>query len=195
MFCLFLWQLVQVLLWFKIRPSGTFFIIIIFHLYLIGVFKKCHVLQDIQISQYIFMLKNSTTSAPDTRKQPLRVWVKSYFFHKLLFGDIKLSDLECRNRKLSAHDCNDHIKRPFSFDNYHETQVRDVAQPRPQSWIYRYSIIPHTQHTYRISAKTTWQLWNVQLILIVAIVGVILNEDSLANTVVASRFQFLIIFS
>ena len=24
MFCLFLWQLVQVLLWFKIRPSGTF---------------------------------------------------------------------------------------------------------------------------------------------------------------------------
>ena len=38
-------------------------------------------------------------------------------------------------------------------------------------------------------------LWNIQLILIVAIVGVILNEDSLANTVVASRFQFLIIFS
>ena len=24
-FCLFLWQLVQVLLWFQIRPSGTFF--------------------------------------------------------------------------------------------------------------------------------------------------------------------------
>ena len=26
MFCLFLWQLLQVLLWFKIRPSGTFFL-------------------------------------------------------------------------------------------------------------------------------------------------------------------------
>ena len=34
-----------------------------------------------------------------------------------------------------------------------------------------------------------------QLIFIVAIVGVILNEDLLANTAVASRFQFLIIFS
>ena len=49
----------------------------------------------------------------DTRKQPIRVRVKSYFFHKLLFGDMKLSDLECRNRKLSAHDCTDHIKRLF----------------------------------------------------------------------------------
>ena len=44
------------------------------------------------------------------------------FFPQLLFGHIKLSDLECRNRKLSAHDCTDHIKRPFSFDNYHETR-------------------------------------------------------------------------
>ena len=144
------------------------------------------------------MLKNSTISAPDTRKQPVHVWVKSYFFHKLPFGDIKLSDLECRNRKLSAHDCTDHIKRPFSFDNYHETRNINTSPPccsTQATIVDRYSIIPHTQHTYRISAKTTWQLWNVQLILIVAIVGVILNEDLLANTVVASRFQFLIIFS
>ena len=49
------------------------------------------------------------------------VYEWSYFFLKLLFGDIKLSDLECRNRKLSAHDCNDIIKRPFSFNNYDET--------------------------------------------------------------------------
>ena len=44
-----------------------------------------------------------------------------FFFHKLLFGDIKLSDLESRNRKLSAHDCNDHIKTLFFSDIYHET--------------------------------------------------------------------------
>ena len=44
-----------------------------------------------------------------------------YFFHKLLFGDIKLSDLERRNKKLSAHDCTYHIKTLFSSDNYHET--------------------------------------------------------------------------
>ena len=54
-------------------------------------------------------------------KQPVRVRVKSNFFHKLLFGDKKLSDLEYRNRKLSALDCTDHIKRLFSSDNYHET--------------------------------------------------------------------------
>ena len=44
-----------------------------------------------------------------------------YFFHKLPFGDIKLSDLECRNRKLSAYDCTYLIKILFSSDNYHET--------------------------------------------------------------------------
>ena len=43
MFCLFLWQLVQVFLWLKIRLSSTFFFLI-FHLYLIGVIKKCHLL-------------------------------------------------------------------------------------------------------------------------------------------------------
>ena len=50
----------------------------------------------------VFMLENCTTSAPDIRKQP--------FVYELLFGDIKQSDLERRNRKLSAHDCTDHIK-------------------------------------------------------------------------------------
>ena len=102
----------------------------------------------------VFMLKNSTTSTPDTRKQPIRVRVKSYFFHKLLFGDMKLSDLECRNRKLSAHDCTDHIKRLFSSDNYHETRNRHVARPRPQPWIYGYSINLLTV----FQLKTTWRL-------------------------------------
>ena len=75
------------------------------------------------------------------------------FFHKLLFGDIKLSDLERRNRKLSAHDCTDHIKTRFSSDiyNYHETwnilkhkSSRHVACTRPQLWKCGYSIITHT---------------------------------------------------
>ena len=48
--------------------------------------------------------------------------IEVFFFHKLLFGDIKLSDLEGRNRKLSAHNCTDHIKTLFSSDNYHETR-------------------------------------------------------------------------
>ena len=56
------------------------------------------------------------------QKATIRVRVNSYFFHKLLFGDIKLSDPEHRNRKLSAHDCTDHIKTLFSSDNYHETR-------------------------------------------------------------------------
>ena len=40
------------------------------------------------------------------QKATVRVRVKSFFFffHKLLFRDIKLSDLGRRNRKLSAHD-------------------------------------------------------------------------------------------
>ena len=53
----------------------------------------------------------------------------SFFFHKLLFRDIKLSDLGHRNRKLSAHDCTEHIKTPFSSDNYHETQNINMSQP------------------------------------------------------------------
>ena len=68
----------------------------------------------------VFMLENCTTS--DTRKQPYVYEWSLFFFHKLLFGDIKLSDLERRNRKLSAHDCTDHIKTLFFSDNYHETR-------------------------------------------------------------------------
>ena len=48
--------------------------------------------------------------------------------HKLLFGDMKLSDLERRNRKLSAHDCTDHIKTLFSSHNYHETRNINTSQ-------------------------------------------------------------------
>ena len=48
--------------------------------------------------------------------------------NNLLFGDIKLSDLERRNRKLSAHDCTDHIKTLFSSHNYHETQNVKTSQ-------------------------------------------------------------------
>ena len=57
------------------------------------------------------------------QKATIRVRVKSYFFPQITFGDIhvKLSGLERRNRKLSAHDCTDHIKTLFSSDNYHET--------------------------------------------------------------------------
>ena len=50
------------------------------------------------------------------------------FFHKLRFGDIKLSDLERRNRKLSAHDFTDHIKTQFSSHNYHETRNINTSQ-------------------------------------------------------------------
>ena len=48
-----------------------------------------------------FMANNCTTSAPDTRKATIHVPVKSYFFfHTLLSGDIKLSDLEFRDSYL-----------------------------------------------------------------------------------------------
>ena len=65
------------------------------------------------------------------QKATVRVRVKSsfFFFHKLLFRDIKLSDLGRRNRKLSAHDCTEHIKTPFSSDNYHETQNINMREP------------------------------------------------------------------
>ena len=62
-----------------------------------------------------------------------------FFFHKLLFGDIKLSDLERRNRKLSVHDCNDHIKTLFSSHNYHETQTR----VKPPCVSYQATTVPH----------------------------------------------------
>ena len=51
------------------------------------------------------------------------------FFRKLLFRDIKLSDLGHRNRKLSAHDCTEHINTPFSSYNYHETRNINMSQP------------------------------------------------------------------
>ena len=65
------------------------------------------------------------------QKATVRVRVKSsfFFFHKLLFRDIKLSDLGHRNRKLSAHDCTEHIKTPFFSDNYHETRNINMSQP------------------------------------------------------------------
>ena len=62
------------------------------------------------------------------QKATVHGWVKSYFFHKLLFGDIKLSALERRNRKLSAHDCTGHIKTLFSSYNYHETWNINTSQ-------------------------------------------------------------------
>ena len=55
---------------------------------------------QIKVGTDIFMLKNCTTSAPNTRKQThvykwsyLFIYLLILFFHKLLFGDIKLSDL------------------------------------------------------------------------------------------------------
>ena len=59
------------------------------------------------------------------QKATVCVRVKSYFFHKLLFGDVhvKLPDLERSpvNRKLSTHDCTDHAKTLFASYSYHET--------------------------------------------------------------------------
>ena len=52
-----------------------------------------------------------------------------FFARKLLFRDIKLSDPGHRNRKLSAHDCTEHINTPFSSDNYHETGNINMSQP------------------------------------------------------------------
>ena len=65
------------------------------------------------------------------QKATVCVQVKSsfFFFRKLLFRDIKLSDLGRRNRKLSAHDCTEHINTPFSSYNYHETRNINMSQP------------------------------------------------------------------
>ena len=80
-----------------------------------------------------------------------------FFFHKLLFGDIKLSDLERRNRKLSAHDCNDHIKTLFSSHNYHETQTR----VKPPCVSYQATTVPHysQKSTELNNLLTVFQLW------------------------------------
>ena len=78
----------------------------------------------------VLYAQNCTTSAPDTRKQPTCTSEVFFFFsHELLFRDIKLSDLGHRNRKLSAHDCTEHINTPFSSDNYHETGNINMSQP------------------------------------------------------------------
>ena len=94
-----------------------------------------------------------------------------FFLHKLLFGDIKLSDLEHRNRKLSAHDCTDSIKTLFSSDNYHETRNINMSQAKSQAAM---SLVPgHNRATLLVlvhkvhdvltvfQLKTTWQLGNV----------------------------------
>ena len=76
----------------------------------------------------VFMLKKLHYFRSRYQKATVSVRVTSYFFHKSLFGDIKLSDLERRNRKLSAHDCTDHIKTLFSSHNYHETRNINTSQ-------------------------------------------------------------------
>ena len=92
------------------------------------------------------------------QKATVRVRVKSYFFHKLLFGDIhvKLSGLERRNRKLSAHDCTDHIKTLFSSDNYHETRNINTSQAAmPISlWQYQATTVPH--YSYQSTKYITY---------------------------------------
>ena len=118
------------------------------------------------------------------QKATVRVRVKSYFFHKLLFGDIKLSDLERRNRKLSAHDCTDHIKTLFSSHNYHETRNINTSQAAmllvPGHNCATLLVPVHKVHNVLtvFQLKTTWRLGNVQLVLIVAVVEVLVQEDS-----------------
>ena len=104
--------------------------------------------------------------------------------HKLLFGDMKLSDLERRNRKLSAHDCTDHIKTLFSSHNYHETRNINTSQAAmllvPGHNCATLLVPVHKVHNVLtvFQLKTTWRLGNVQLVLIVAVVEVLLQEDS-----------------
>ena len=93
----------------------------------------------------VFMLKNCDTFAPDTRKQPYVYEWSLIFFHKLLVGDIELSDLERTNRKLSAHNCTDHIKTLFSSDNYHETRNINTSQATMPISLRQYqaTTVPH----------------------------------------------------
>ena len=123
----------------------------------------------------VFMLKNCTTSSPYTRKQPYVYEWSLIFFHKLLFGDIKLFYLEHRNRKLSAHDCTDHIKTLFSSGNYHETRNINTSQAAmllvPGHNCATLLVPVHKVHNVLtvFQLKTTWRLGNVQLVLIVAV--------------------------
>ena len=132
----------------------------------------------------VFMLKNCTTFALDTRKQPYVYKWSLIFFHKLLFVDIKLSDLERRNRKLSAHDCTDHIKTLFSSNNYHETRNIDTSQtamllvPGQTVPHYLYQSTKYITYLPYFSWKQHGGLETSQLVLIVAIVEVLLQEAS-----------------
>ena len=108
-----------------------------------------------------------------------------FFFHKLLFGDIKLSDLDRSNRKLSAHDCNDHIKTLFSSHNCHETRNINTSQAA-MCLVPGHNCATLLAKVHRVHNlltifqlwKTTWRLGNVQLVLIVAVVEVLLQEYS-----------------
>ena len=108
-------------------------------------------------------------------KQPYVYEWSLIFFHKSLFGDIKLSDLERRNRKLSAHDCTDHIKTLFSSDNYHETKNKNTSQAAmflaPGHNCATLLVPVHkVQNVLTVfQLNTTWRRGNVQLVLIVAL--------------------------
>ena len=131
------------------------------------------------------------------QKTTVRVQVNPYlfiylfiYFHKLLFEDIKLSDVECRNRKLSAHDCIYHIKALFSSDNYktrninrsHESNrlvARTSATTVPHYLQHMGTVEFHIHNILTVvQLQTKWQLGNVQLVLIIAVVEVHLQEDS-----------------
>ena len=92
------------------------------------------------------------------------------FFHKL--------------QKAVCHDCTDHIKTLFSSDNYHETRnikTRQVAMLLVPGHNCATLLVPvHKVHNVLtvFQLKTTWRLGNVQLVLIVAVVEVLLQEDS-----------------
>ena len=71
-----------------------------------------------------------------------RTCMKSHFFNKLLLGDIHLkpSDLERRNRKLSAHDCTG------SYQNYFlpiTTTKQSTKQPRGATAEYPATLYHH----------------------------------------------------
>ena len=83
--------------------------------------KKCMVSMD------VFMLRKLHYFCSRYQKATVIVRVTSYFFHKSLFGDIKLSDLERRNRKLLLMTALI-IKTLFSSDNYHKTRNINTSQ-------------------------------------------------------------------
>ena len=103
-----------------------------------------------------------------------------FFLNKLLLGDIKLSNLENRSRKLSVHDCTDHIKTLLSSDKYHETRNINTSQAAmllvPGHNCATLLVPVHKVHNVLtvFQLKTTWRLGNVQFVLIVAVVKVLL---------------------